>query len=327
MKRSRRLTFFAGILCLAIAPAYAQIEFSLKAIGGYSFIDAGDINDAITGFQQQYGDYGRLDGTDARFSLDEIRGVMDFRAELLMRWTPHLAVGFGIEALSRSSRGSGVINSDVVTEYWWGTDNETMAYESETSFQLSSVPIMVNLYYYFPVGRRASFYLQAGMGYYCARIKYTDDYISDTSIRGESWYYLNDLYEFSYTGSIQETSKAYAFGFQGGLGLDFPLSPSLCLLAELNYRGVRFQNWKGDYSDRWEWEEFYQEEGLEAQTASGSEEEMESGSLWFYSYEDAVTGGRYSGLGVFADKPASDSRRAVINLNGFSIRLGIRIRI
>jgi len=327
MRQVRKLWLLAGILCLVVGPAHAQIEFSLKVIGGYSLIDAGDINGAIGGFQQQYEDYGRLEGTDAQLSLDKIRGVLDFRAELLMQWTPHLAVGFGIEALSRSSRGSGTINSDIVTEYWWGTDYETMAYESETSFQISSVPLMVNLYYYFPIARRASLYLQAGIGYYCARIKYTDDYTSDSSVRGESWYYLNDLYEFSYTGSIQETSKAYALGFQGGVGLDVPLSRRLGFVAELNYRGVRFQKWEGDYSDQWDWDEFYQEEGLDPQTASGSEEEEESGQLWFYSYDDSVTGGRYSTLGVFADKPAADSRRAVINLNGFSIRIGIKIRI
>lgn len=327
MKHLGKLWFFAGFLYLAAGPVHAQIEFSLKAIGGYSLVDSGDINGAIRGFQQQYADYGSLSGTNARLSLDEMRGVLDFRAELLMKWTPHLAIGFGIEAISQSSRGSGAINSDIVTEYWWGTDYETMAYESETAFQLSAVPIMVNLYYFFPIGRRASVYLQSGVGYYCARVKYTDDYTSDSSIRGESWYYLNDLYEFSYAGSIQETSKAYALGFQGGLGVDISLSPRMGLLAELNYRGVRFQNWKGDYSDQWTWDEFYQEEGLESQTASGSEEEEESGRLWYYSYDDTVTGGRYSTLGVFADKPAADSRRAVINLNGFSLRIGIRIRI
>jgi hypothetical protein len=91
-------------------------------------------------------------------------------------------------------------------------------------------------------------------------------------------------------------------------------------------RMVNFKNWRGDYSDNWKWNDSYWSEQAGTEYDSDSGRDLEHGKMWHYTITDERTNGTYEIIGVNTNKPATSNREAEINLNGFSFRIGLRIK-
>jgi hypothetical protein len=95
--------------------------------------------------------------------------------------------------------------------------------------EASAVPLNLSLYFSFSGGPGFRVNLHAGAGYYMAkmlsrwRLQEGPDYVQ-----------------------IDSTAKANEFGFHGGLGFEFDLSPNIALFLEARGRYASLGNFKGD---------------------------------------------------------------------------------
>lgn len=109
----------------------------------------------------------------------------------------------------------------------------------------------------------------------------------------------------------------FSVGFQGALGLEYRVAGNLILVAELQGRYIRMNGLKGR-------QEFVCEAG----------HFEESGTLYYLrtTYGGEV-GPWITALEVskelpeFGFAPIKDAREAILNLSGFSLRVGLRVRL
>ena len=318
-------------VCLSAGPS----EFSLKLSAGAGWLDGGDLNSSIAGWKDYY-----QDRTSSSFSssygLKELRRIPEIQAELAVRfssrWSVGLAVGFipgatsgevstllsEEEAYSLPSGGGGVISLE---EELTGL----------LKYELRAVPVLLTVYWSFPLRNNLELNLGAGGGLYLGRFTY----------REESLYYLNsidtqntagepaqyfDLYELAVEYS--EKASARGFGAHGLVGLDYRISPSLAVTFEVVGRWAGLDDWRGEKTDAYEWSQTWGFGG--GFSEEGEFEESTEGKLWRVDARGETTSGTYPRLVFQADEPASASnsnvRPARINLGGVSVRIGFRFQ-
>lgn len=192
---------------------------------------------------------------------------------------------------------------------------------------MKATPITLNLYYFFPIGRKITVFLNAGGAYYFASFEQTNVYGHDSELASESPIYLDYISTYSDSGTVKENAKAESFGIQGGLGLEFDITSTIALVAEISGRVVNFKDWTGDLSEEWSWEQTYWTEIIGTDYYSGSEREIETGKLWCYPFWSIDTHNSYKTIGVRGDWTYKSGREAEIDLSGFQFRIGIRIKI
>jgi opacity protein-like surface antigen len=316
---------FSGLLIAS--PIFSQSKFSIRLTGGLSTIDGGDLNDDIREFHK-FASY--LNGNpvySASLDLDEMNSAFNFGGELVYNIKNRFSIGLETEYLTRTVEGLFSLDYSTSTAYWWGTGIEGWNEMSTRMYTLRAIPILLNLYYSIPLGNKTSIILNLGSGYYFGSFGRSSDYEGGSEYEEESWYYLDYLYEYSYSGVEKETSNAATFGFHGGIGIDINLTSHIGLIIEARGRMVNFKDWEGDYRDRWNWEE---SEWLETQGTifgdNGSEFDKEAGKLWLIAFPDEMTDETYKRIGVWEEKPETTLRQAEINLNGITLRAGIKIQ-
>jgi opacity protein-like surface antigen len=190
-------------------------------------------------------------------------------------------------------------------EYSSGEASSSVAYKEGSSEALYStkpwlrtIPISLALLYY-PL---RFLYLKAGLDYSFARCAY--------------FYRFSTPDPFEQTESWQEwTGKASSsgFGYQLGLGLEWPLGSRISLIAEAAFRHGRLNDLEG--------EDFYQE--------STNYQSHEQGTL--YRIRATAGGPETFPLVFIRDREPTeagvvDVRKAELDLSGYSLRLGLKVR-
>ena len=287
---------------------------------------SGDLNEAIKDYNKLYSDYNNL-GFTAASDLDEFRWLTTLKGELIVHLTPNFGIGIGTEYLSKTNKGTGSADYSDGISYWEGTESSEFNYNSDISTLIKSVPIMLNLYYFVPVGGKASVFFAVGAAYYFGSLEYTSNY--DLSLKETN---VNEIYRYTENGKPGNKAKATSLGFQGGVGLEFDFTSNISLVAEINGRMVNFKNWEGDVTnDHWSWaySHWIETVGYSGYVDfdSDSGRYSETGKMWHYTTTDIITEGNYKTVGISTNKPFTSDREAEINLNGFQFRIGIRIRI
>ena len=325
-KKFKNLFLFVFLVFFAVTTIHSQPRFSFKLVGGFSTIGGGDLNEAIKEQHKLYSDYNNL-GFTAASDLDEFRWLTTLKGELIVHLTPNFGIGIGTEYLSKTNKGTGRVSYSYEDVYFDWTESYEYNTNQDISSLIKAVPIMLNLYYYVPVGGKATVFFTVGAAYYFGSLEHTIDYDESAEYTFDSWLYLNESYISTYTGTIEEKAKATSLGFQGGLGIEFDISSSIALVAEVTGRMVNFKNWEGDSTDDWSWEDTYWVETWGTDYYSDSGRDIETGKVWRYTYTDYITDNDYKTIGISEDRPSRADREAEINLNGFQFRIGIRIRI
>ena len=208
-----------------------------------------------------------------------------FGAEVRVPLAPSLYFSLGAE------RSSGEASSSV--SYKGGSSEA--AYSTEPSLRTTPVSLALIIYPF------RFIYVKAGLDYTFARCAY--------------------FYRFSTPGPDDQTESwqewkgeatSSGFGYQLGLGLDWSLGSRFSLIAEGSYRYSRFDSFEG--------EDFYQE--------STSHQSREEGTL--YRFRESA-GGQETYPLVFIRNRApteagvTDVRKAVLDLSGFGLRLGLKV--
>jgi len=306
--------------------------------GGMNNIDGGDLNRNIRDSNTRYEDLNMI--TDPYSNImhwKEMKWMPHLKGEFILRIFKKVGIGLGFEYITKTNPRR--ITLSRFRGWGEGTRMESFSsfsWSNQSEHKLTVLPITFNVYYFIPIGRVVEAFLTGGVGYYIGNIKFdessrfysaeTYDYFTASGDFIESLRYQNhdnSTFEFEV--------KSNTIGFQGGLGFDFQLSPSISLIFEGNYRFVSFENWEGSGA-------FTRDGTRKVSYLVGnySDEIIETdsktydGKLWFNEYQDTSTDDWYDVIDFYEEKPEDDtrhrnSREGEINFGGFVLRAGFRI--
>ena len=158
--------------------------------------------------------------------------------------------------------------------------------------KISAYPFALSAYYFVPLGSKLSAYLRAGAGYIQAK------YTAREGVKKD--------YETPYSYFSVETAQAGRPVFLGGLGLGYQFDPSFGLFIEATAHSAKVRGFKGVNT--------LQQDG----TLFAFEEYIPDSDFW------------QAKLGVWPEAPAGSGfrsvREAVIDLSGFSVKMGIVLK-
>jgi hypothetical protein len=163
-------------------------------------------------------------------------------------------------------------------------------------------PIRLSVYYTLPFIRKLNISIGGGVGFYSARIA--------LSYRDATVYPFEDV---SWIEGSQVAKRNFGLGLHGNINLEYNLSDKVILITEFQARYVRISGFKGTLTA----------------TNSEGESHQVGGTLYYFTY--GGVGGRFPALIISEEPPRSpiDSyenvREAILDLSGYSLRIGIRV--
>jgi len=274
----RAFLVLAGLL-LITGVAFSQI--SLKLTGGMAYISGNDLNKGIQGFN----DWVTAETTDPTGKFEKLNMGMNFAGEAIYNLTSNAGIGVGIGYFQMSKDNS-------VTYLQGGGVPSTDTFKPT----INVMPITLNFYYYIPTGSSMSVYLKAGAGYYMTK--------------------FDAEYSFSWPlGHGTDTLKVSkgAIGFQGGFGIEIPVSGQASFVVEAGARYAKVSELTGDWTSK-------------GNGFFGPWDKSGTGSLWFGDYS-SIGGNTYPRVAINNDSPLwlDNVKKASLDLTGFSIKAGIKI--
>ena len=323
-------------------------RISLYLSGGISIINGGDLNGVIRDINQLVNDWNDPSLTDdwddsllTDYSADwkEIELIQNWKGEVIINLSPSFSFGLGVEYLdTKKKKGTITLNDaysgteDIGLDYYNYSKKYYDSFEPEQ--QLIVIPLTFNFYYFIPIFNIAEFFLKGGVSYNFARLKYNETYQDDHDKQED--YYASDA-TFWYTlidndlknGTYSYEAKSKETGFQVGGGFDIKLFSFISLVVEGTYRYINFKDWTGDGSDDLSWDEQWGRSDLDYSTDSGNKSDALEGRIWYYEIYDSATDKEYGYMSLHEEEPwlefIKNVRAAKINLNGYSLRAGIKI--
>ena len=314
-------------------------RISLYLSGGLTDIDGGDLNSVIRDYKQLVNDWNDNYSTDYSADWNEFERITNWKGEVLVNITSSLSFGLGVEYLnSKIQRGLITLNNpdsgttDLGSSYfnYTLTDNYQFAPQQE----LTIIPITFNFYYFIPIGNIAEVFVTAGFSYNLGRLKYNETYQSEYDYQAD-YYGSDDTFWYTYIddytedGTYSYSVKCNETGIQVGLGFDIKPLSFISLVVEGTYRRVNFKNWVGSMNDNLNWDQQWGFSNIEYSTDSGNESRAWSGKLWYYEEYYSGIDKQCGFMSLHEEEPQleyiKNVRAAKININGFSLRAGIRI--
>jgi hypothetical protein len=268
-------------------------SLSLRLYGGFSRLAAGDVNEGCDGFFELLELYAALGMGTASGGYSPVHAGNNFGADIVFQLTPNIGVGIGASYL-RSSKSSLM----------------TFSFEGEEitltgTPMLSAMPIRLAVFLTLPLGGKFNVTADAGAAYYAAlkfeaeqRLEFTADSWEEMSL------------------SASRSSLSDNLGFQGSLGVEYKISPKMGFFIEAVGRYARFKN-------------FDTATGISL--SSGGTPETDEGKIYLQT-NTTQGSGAWSSFTISADPPIPDPpkltfREPKIDLSGFSLQAGIRIRL
>jgi hypothetical protein len=278
-----------GVLLIVATLAYPQ-QVSFKLKGGLSWINGDDYNKGIAG-ENQY-----IKDTSSTMSgaYAELRSGMNFEAEIIVHMGPRFAFGFG-GGYYRLQNDSTVTSHGVLSD---------APFDAVSTYKprLSTIPLYVNIHYLAPLTSQMKLDIYAGPLFQI--VQYTFENPSTTTISS-----VNQILTF--------TSSTTSFGFQGGVGLSYTITPGLSLIAETCYRyGTVF-----DLSGNWV--------VIGTSDAGAINNSSDSYYMWVYNYTQGGTYTRigYSDVNGPTGSGVSNASKAVIRMSGITATIGVKFSL
>jgi len=277
-----------GLLVLGFLPAAAEAAISARFSLGGGVLRSGDLADGIRGYND----------LSASFYGSALQGQfkapgfgLEPSAEVIIPLGTHWGIGLGAgySAHSRASEMSYALADASVRE--------------SLTAGISSVPIELNLHFFFPVSERITIDAWAGPSYNMLRMSW--DYRMTVDLEGQSG---TDHFEFKSTRN--------ALGGQAGVGIAFKLSEAFDLTAEVCGRFVAPGATSGDWTE----------------TGSGDFWAInDSGTATVWVFDLLYSGNTYRQLSFQESKPSganvNAAEEAKIGASTFGFRIGFRIRL
>lgn len=329
--KGKAVTLLLGILLFSLNAGASKLSFRLCP--GLSWIDGGDLNRNIQGWKSYLEDY-----YQSPYSLDcdlkKLHHLWDLQAEVVFALSRRFSLALGLEFLTGEAQGSVFFHLNKEEDYINSPQDFGAIFLDEQSLQkpryrLQSIPLTLTFYYSFPFGRQSNFFLGCGAGYYWSQMSYQEEfdyYFDFKDQKNLSGSQLEFIDRYLSSGTYSEKTSSKAFGLQAKAGLEIKIREGSYFILEAQARMVDFKNWTGSRGEEYDWSHTWDYWG--ALSDSGSEKTSDKGKLWMVDFRSEETEKSYSRFLFSSQEPSSpytEARPAKINLNGFSIRVGIRI--
>jgi hypothetical protein len=267
-------------------PAAVQAEggpgFQLKFFGGAGYHLLDDFSQGLKGWDDEVeaSPYSYIEkGGFQPFHLGWDFGV-EFGVTLNRRWG--IGLGAGAIQTGRESLRESAYKSDKLATYEF--------YQERLTTRVRAIPLTLCLQLGLFSNNRMNLSAVGGISYYFGTVdwEYRTQNKSSSEFTEENW---------------RGTSGAW--GFQGGLELDFNINRKLTFFVEGLGRYARWTDVRGDF----------QADGTTVKDAF----------LWYTEW------GQFPGLAIDSKEPSGgiyqNVRKAVIDLSGFSVRVGLKVRL
>jgi hypothetical protein len=270
---------------------------SLRLYGGLSRLAAGDVNEGSDGYFELLELYEAMGAGSASGSYSPLHTGYNFGADIVFQLSPMIGVGIGAGYLQSSKTSQmtfSMISIDGGVEFTLtGTP------------KLRAVPVRLAVFFTLPLSGKLSLTADAGGTYYAA-LKL------DASQRLES----SDGMWQTQSLSASRSNLSDNLGFQGSLGFEYKISQKMGFFIEAVGRYASFKNF---------------DTATGTSQSSGGVPETDVGKIYLetITYSDL---GSWSWFIVSADPPTPEPpdltyREPKIDLGGFSLQAGIRIRL
>jgi hypothetical protein len=308
--------------------------------GGASYINGGDLNGMIKGYNEFIRDWNDYYQTDYSIDWKEFGWIQNLKAEVLLNLSNSFSLGLGVEYLAKTQKGSMTLNDADSgtfndTSYYYNYSLEDN-YSSLPQPKLIVIPVTCDLYFFIPAGKKAEVFLKAGVGYYWSTLKYNEASVRDYKYQADYYDKEDDTFLYSWIDNYSDNdtrtyeAKCKELGYQAGIGLDIKLSSLFSLVVEGNYRYINLKDWSGNGSESLSWTEESGRSDLGTNTTGANESDSWGGKIWYYELYDSGLNKQYKRIFLHEEAPEANEwiknvRQAEINLNGFSLRAGIKI--
>lgn len=200
-------------------------------------------------------------------------------------------IGFDANKFAVGISG-GYIEKTFHIDYHYASDTSAFVDNYTIDYTFSAIPIFLFVHYKLINTRFLTTFLTIGEGVYLAR--YRDD-------RAETY----ENYSLTFANSYIE-SKKNSLGFHIGVTIDLNISTNLALSIEAAYRLTSFKEMIA--------ESYYEDDG----------QQVENEGDFYYWINNRTDQGRFE-IGDPGDRVFWDGFPTELNLNGFSLSVGIKI--
>ena len=284
-----KVLIMAIMLGILAGPVVADTKASIKLLGGWAYLSAGDVNPGTQAYFAWH--EARWEVSQGRYRA--VHGGFELGGEIRFQLTQQIGItaGGGYLEISRSSQ----------TFYW---DTEVSGGGSVIAHpNLSAMPIWLGLDLIMPIDSRLQVRAVAAP---CMLLgaRYADQWL------------MGGWKTDTYPGYIYVTTRArksgILIGLQGTIGLEFRLLKDVFLCLDARGRYAK--------SGRWEGSSVLESDSLDSFFEQGElyyeSVPMLSGSPRVIMVQDAPP-----------DGPGGKPRRAVVDFSGIVLQMGVRIRL
>jgi opacity protein-like surface antigen len=295
------LLFFSLVFLNRIASSgereYVKQRFSIKLTGGLSYIGFGDINTHLESYDNYLSERTNYEGGKTK----TLHYGSDLEGELRLDINSKFAISIGTGYISEKNKSFLEYTGPFPFNFW---------HETHQSYffkpKVEAVLFKFGIYYTFLLSSRFNLFLNGGLDY-C---------FSQASLYKRHWA-ADDGWGSIYTKEEKFDVSAKILGFHGGIGFEYNITNNLALVLEAQGRYIKKKNLKRSR--------------LYSLTSGMNLDGKEEGTLYIGESNLPYYGENTPDLVISQSKPTGDEfqnmREAVLDLSGFSLRLGIRIKV
>ncbi|MFX0067131.1 MAG: hypothetical protein ACFFC7_33795 [Candidatus Hermodarchaeota archaeon] len=272
-------------------------RFSIKLSGGLSGFTGGDINRHLKTYDRYLSEMTDYIGGETK----TLHFVSDLEGEIRWDINPRFALIAGTGYIYGEEKSYFEFEGSIP---FGGQFTWTQSYTISSKMKI--IPLKLGMHYTLPFLSRINLFFDTGIYYYISKASLWKQHFSPE--------YAG--FFIIYTKEEKFDLEANDIGFYGGSGIEFSIANNLALVLEVQGRYARLSlSGKKIYSV---WEQPWV---------------VEEGDLYIgeRDLEDEGYGEHCPDLIVSRSRPSGDEfqniRRAVLDLDGFSIKVGIRIKL
>ncbi len=269
------------------AQSWQKKGVALKLTGGMNYMSLGDWNAFMNGWTDYYNYVANEVGGTVEGEFKSIRWGLDFEGDVIFNLNPRLGITIGSGYISGKKGPDG--NKIIQT-----LPDGTITLNHD--MQISAIPVKIGVYYCLSRFSKFRFFLSGGIGYYFAKI--------------------SEVYKNQWDGSWShenQEAKGEGFGFQGGMGLELDIAKNIAFVVEGYGRYAKIRDLMGER----DWSMSF--------GPSGSRK----GGLYYFDLD--IPYGLLPYIEIISGTPGGLNRRnvrkATVNLSGFAMRIGVKIRL
>jgi len=278
---------FFMIFILTVYPERLPKKLDLKLFGGLTTLSGTDLDANDDGWTHL-----------RKISAEATGGTFSSDSNHFDRgWELGGEIVYSLSSRIALSGGVGYITGENSSEDMTAVDGVITGFNT-TNLKAKTIPVSVGIYTFLPVSSKSRFSLGAGVGYYFT------SFTRDARRENNSSYWI----ETSFKGSGGD------LGFHGGIGFEYSVTRNVTILIEGFGRYAKISGFEG------------------TRTRSDSNNFSDSFEGQYFALERFVwTGDWQTRVSINSEPPSGDDVRNVrdldIDFSGFSIRLGLKIKL